>query len=61
VAGVAIAGGARAWIGHRDRALVAAQVSGFVDGLFAEPLLADAVASEDSSESGLHAWLEDTD
>jgi hypothetical protein len=35
------------------------QVSGFVDGLFAEPLLADAGAPEDASGSGLHAWLED--
>ena len=61
VVGVAVAGGARAWIGHRDRAEVAAQVSGFVDGLFAEPLLADAGAPEGRSGSGLHEWLEDTD
>jgi hypothetical protein len=61
VVGVGIAGGARAWIGHRDRARVAAQVSGFVDDLFAEPLLAEAGAPADASGSGLRAWLEDAD
>ena len=61
VAGAGIAGGARAWIGHRDRALVAAQVSGFVDELFAEPLLAAVEAPEDAAGSGLRAWLEGTD
>lgn len=61
IAGAGTAGGVRVWIGHRDRTLVAAQVSGFVDGLFAEPLLADAGPPAGRSGSGLRAWLEDTD
>jgi hypothetical protein len=51
----------RAWIGQRGRALVAAQVSAFVDELFAEPLLAAVEAPEAAAGSGLRAWLEGTD
>ncbi len=61
IAGAGTAGGVRVWIGHRDQALVAEQVSGFVDGLFAEPLLADAAPPAERSGSGLREWLEDSD
>ncbi len=61
VAGVGLSGGAKAWIEYRNRSLVAEQVSGFVDGLFAEPLLADAGAPRGQPVSGLRSWLEDTD
>jgi hypothetical protein len=58
VAGVGIAAGARAWVGSRDRAMVATSVNGFVDELFAEPLLADAGFPVDGQVSGLRDWLE---
>ncbi len=62
VAGLGLTGGVRAWIDHRDRLLeVAAEVSGFVDGLFAEPLLADAGPPVEATGPGLRAWLEEAD
>lgn len=61
VTGVGLTGGVKAWVDHRDQARLAEQVSGFVDGMFAEPLLADAGLPEAGSGSGLRSWLEDTE
>jgi predicted anti-sigma-YlaC factor YlaD len=59
VAGVSLAVGARAWIGRNDQAMVAAGVSGFVDELFAEPLLAEAGFPLEDRAPGFRDWLED--
>jgi predicted anti-sigma-YlaC factor YlaD len=59
VAGFGIAAGVRAWIGRRDGNMVVASVNGFVDELFAEPLLTDAGFTVDNHVSGFRDWLED--
>jgi predicted anti-sigma-YlaC factor YlaD len=59
VAGIGIAAGVRAWTGRRDGNMVIAHVNGFVDELFAEPLLADAGFPVDVQVSGFRDWLED--
>jgi predicted anti-sigma-YlaC factor YlaD len=61
VAGIGLSLGVRAWVGHRDRAMIAASVNGFVDDLFAEPLLADAAYPLEDEGSGFRDWLEGTD
>jgi hypothetical protein len=58
VAGIGIAAGARAWVGRHDRLMVASNVSGFVDELFASPLLANATVPIDDGSGGLRDWLE---
>lgn len=58
VAGIGIAVGVRAWIGRRDLARMAASVDGFVEELFAEPLLADAGFPLEGEGGGLRDWLE---
>ena len=58
VAGIGIAAGARAWVGHRDQARVVSSVSWFVEDIFAEPLLADAGFPVDDQVSGFRDWLE---
>jgi predicted anti-sigma-YlaC factor YlaD len=59
VAGIGIAVGVRAWVGHRDQARVVSSVSWFVEDIFAEPLLADAGSPVDGQVSGFRDWLED--
>jgi hypothetical protein len=59
VAGIGIAAGARAWVGHRDQAKVVSSVSGFVEDIFAEPLLADAGFPADDQVSDFRDWLEE--
>ena len=59
VAGIGIAVGARAWVGHRDQARMVSSVSWFVEDIFAEPLLADASVPVDDQVSGFRDWLED--
>ncbi|OHD69656.1 MAG: hypothetical protein A2177_10075 [Spirochaetes bacterium RBG_13_68_11] len=59
VAGIGIAVGARAWVGHRDQAKIVTSVSWFVEDIFAEPLLADAGFPVDGQVSGFRDWLED--
>ena len=58
-AGVGFAVGARAWVGHGDRAMVATGVRGFVDELFAEPLLAHAGFPVEERGTGFREWLEE--
>jgi hypothetical protein len=58
-AGIGIAAGARAWVGHRDRARVVSSVDSFVEELFAEPLLADAGFPVGGQVSEFRDWLED--
>jgi hypothetical protein len=58
VAGVGLAAGVRAWIGRHDQAMVAAGVNGFVDELFAEPLLAEAESPLEDRAPGFRDWLE---
>jgi predicted anti-sigma-YlaC factor YlaD len=58
VAGIGIAAGVHAWVGHRERVRVAASVNGFVEELFASPLLADADVPMDEGTVGLRDWLE---
>jgi predicted anti-sigma-YlaC factor YlaD len=59
VAGIGIAAGARAWVGHRVQAMMVTSVSVFVEDIFAEPLLADAGSPVDGQVSGFRDWLED--
>ena len=61
VAGSGLALGVRAWVGHRDRAMIAASVNGFVDELFAEPLLAEAGFPVEDRVPTFREWLEDLD
>jgi hypothetical protein len=59
VAGVGIAAGVLAWTGRRDRMLLEAGVNGFVDDLFAEPLLAEGSSTGGEQLPGFRDWLED--
>ena len=59
VAGVGIAAGVHALVVDRDRHAVASNVNGFVEELFARPLLADAGFPIDGKGSGFRDWLED--
>jgi predicted anti-sigma-YlaC factor YlaD len=59
VAGIGIAVGVRAWVDHRDQAKVVSSVSGFVEDIFAEPLLADAGFPADDRVSDFRDWLEE--
>ena len=61
VAAGGVSAGVSAYLGNRERHRVAEQVGSFVDGLFADPLIADAGFPADGGASGLRDWLEDTE
>jgi len=58
VVGIGVAAGVRSWIGRREMLRVSSSVNGFVEELFASPLLADADVPPDEGPAGLRDWLE---